>query len=127
MHHTDLIYRREMVGWTRRQFATILGRDYQTIARWENGVTEMPSWLYDWLEYMDSELVCGRSPGPIPKRFKDIEEILYPARKAVRRPRRPNGVNRDMLEKRAAHVKRLKARVQRSNHEWRTRHDITKT
>ncbi len=106
MHHTDLPYRREMFGWSRRQFARRLGRSYQTVMNWETGITEMPPWLGDWLEHMDWEIRCYREPGPIPKRFVDIEAILYPtrvsARKAAKRPRRPNGVHTIAQDAKAA-------------------------
>jgi transcriptional regulator with XRE-family HTH domain len=117
MHPADLIYRRELVGWTRRQFAGKLGRSYQTVANWENGITEIPAWLYEWLEYMDGELVQGRAPEPIPKRLDEMWAVLRPqeaeARASALAARKTSGKARKEMEARRAagrqmrHLKRI--------------------
>jgi hypothetical protein len=118
MHHTELSYRRELHGLTRRRFAELIGRDYQTLAKWETGETELPPWLADWLEYMDMELIRGRTPQRLPRSLRAIREILYPAQvaaeDAARRPRRPNGVN-DALHARRRENRTLRQQ-QRDNH-----------
>jgi transcriptional regulator with XRE-family HTH domain len=41
----ELKERRQALGWTQAQLADRLGVKPNTVARWENGVLEVPVWL----------------------------------------------------------------------------------
>lgn len=105
----DLIYRREVHGISRRKLADLLGRSYPTVVKWEQEMASQPPWLAEWLEYMDMELICGRTPVRAPKRLPDMEAILRPDSVTARR----NAREAKIAAKRQASEKRAKERLLR--------------
>ena len=97
----DIRYRCEVHGITQRKLASLMGREPGTVYRWASTELEQPRWLADWMEYMDMELIAGRTPERIPRGLKAIHAFLYPGSVIKKRPRAPNGSRADMLAARA--------------------------
>lgn len=98
----DLKYRAEVHGITQHRLAQLIGCSLPTLKRWSSSVLEQPAWLADWLEYMDMELIAGRTPEKLPRGRAAIDAFLYPSKAAQKRPRAPNGSRAPMLAERDA-------------------------
>ena len=63
MNPTRLIECYAALGWTRRGFARLLGRDEATVRQWERGAVRIPDEVARWLETRAKH--AERHPPPV--------------------------------------------------------------